>query len=85
MEEFTQTPAAILSVGPDRAETMIVRPDLIWGKGRLSLSAKHLIAERVLKAKYAGLHRPLECRHPSSLITFDRKAAAIDRIPAAST
>lgn len=32
MEEFTQTPAAILSVGPDRAETMIVRPDLIWGK-----------------------------------------------------
>ncbi|MBC8065213.1 MAG: adenylosuccinate synthase [Chlorobia bacterium] len=30
MEEFTQTPAAILSVGPDRAETIIVRPDLIW-------------------------------------------------------
>ena len=31
MEEFTQTPAAILSVGPDRDETIIVRPELIWG------------------------------------------------------
>ncbi len=31
MEEFTQTPPAILSVGPDRDETIIVRPDLIWG------------------------------------------------------
>jgi adenylosuccinate synthase len=30
MEEFTDTPAAILSVGPDRAETMVVRPDLVW-------------------------------------------------------
>lgn len=31
MEEFTQTPPAILSVGPDRAETIIVKPELIWG------------------------------------------------------
>lgn len=30
VEEFTNTPAAILSIGPDRAETIIVRPDLIW-------------------------------------------------------
>ncbi|MFY9233122.1 MAG: adenylosuccinate synthase [Fimbriimonadaceae bacterium] len=31
MEEFTGTPVAIVSVGPDREETIIVRPDLIWG------------------------------------------------------
>lgn len=31
VEEFTGTPAAILSVGPDRAETIVLRPDLIWG------------------------------------------------------
>jgi len=31
VEKFTETPAAILSIGPDRAETMILRPDLIWG------------------------------------------------------
>jgi adenylosuccinate synthase len=31
MEEYTWTPAAILSVGPDRAETIVVRKDLIWG------------------------------------------------------
>jgi adenylosuccinate synthase len=31
MEEYTGTPAAILSVGPDRAETIVVRKDLIWG------------------------------------------------------
>ncbi|MCG9895347.1 MAG: adenylosuccinate synthase [Fimbriimonadaceae bacterium] len=31
VEEFTGTPAAILSVGPDREETMILRPDLVWG------------------------------------------------------
>ena len=30
VEEFTGTPAAILSVGPDREETIILRPDLIW-------------------------------------------------------
>ncbi|MES1227825.1 MAG: adenylosuccinate synthase, partial [Armatimonadota bacterium] len=30
IEEFTGTPAAILSVGPDREETIILRPDLIW-------------------------------------------------------
>ncbi len=32
VEEFTGTPPAILSVGPDRDETIIVRPDLIWGE-----------------------------------------------------
>ncbi len=31
VEEFTQTPIAIISIGPDRAETIIQRPDLIWG------------------------------------------------------
>lgn len=31
IEEFTETPAAILSVGPDRSETIVLRPDLIWG------------------------------------------------------
>ena len=30
MEDLTQTPAAILSVGPDREETIVVRPELIW-------------------------------------------------------
>lgn len=32
IEEFTETPIAILSIGPDRAETIPVRPELIWGK-----------------------------------------------------
>lgn len=31
IEEFTGVPVAIVSVGPDRDETIIVRPDLIWG------------------------------------------------------
>jgi adenylosuccinate synthase len=31
MEDYTGTPAAILSVGPDRDETIVVRPELIWG------------------------------------------------------
>ncbi|MCO5297029.1 MAG: adenylosuccinate synthase [Fimbriimonadaceae bacterium] len=31
VEEFTETPVAIVSVGPDRDETMVLRPDLIWG------------------------------------------------------
>ena len=31
VEEFTSTPVAILSVGPDRSETIVLRPDLIWG------------------------------------------------------
>lgn len=30
MEEVTGTPVAILSVGPDRDETIILRPELIW-------------------------------------------------------
>lgn len=30
VEEFTGTPAAILSVGPDRDETIVLRPELIW-------------------------------------------------------
>ena len=31
IEDFTQTPVAILSIGPDRKETVMLRPDLIWG------------------------------------------------------
>jgi adenylosuccinate synthase len=31
MAEMTGTPVAIVSVGPDREETIIVRRDLIWG------------------------------------------------------
>jgi adenylosuccinate synthase len=31
IEDFTKTPVAILSVGPDRDETIVRRPDLIWG------------------------------------------------------
>lgn len=30
VEEFTETPVAIVSVGPDRDETIVLRPDLIW-------------------------------------------------------
>jgi adenylosuccinate synthase len=30
MQDFTGTPVAIVSVGPDREETIVVRPDLIW-------------------------------------------------------
>lgn len=30
VESVTETPAAILSVGPDRAETIVLRPDLVW-------------------------------------------------------
>ena len=29
--EYTKTPVAIVSIGPDRDETIVVRPDLIWG------------------------------------------------------
>lgn len=31
IEEYTNAPVAIVSIGPDREETIIVRPDLIWG------------------------------------------------------
>lgn len=31
MAAYTKTPVAIVSIGPDRAETIIVREDLIWG------------------------------------------------------
>jgi adenylosuccinate synthase len=31
VEEQTGTPVAILSVGPDREETIVLRPELIWG------------------------------------------------------
>jgi len=31
MEEQTGCPVAIVSVGPDREETIVVRPELIWG------------------------------------------------------
>jgi adenylosuccinate synthase len=30
VEEYTKTPVAIVSIGPDRDETIIVRPELIW-------------------------------------------------------
>lgn len=30
IEERTKTPIAILSIGPDREETIVIRPDLIW-------------------------------------------------------
>jgi len=31
IEDKTKTPIAILSIGPDREETIVIRPDLIWG------------------------------------------------------
>ncbi|MFZ4506278.1 MAG: adenylosuccinate synthase [Fimbriimonas sp.] len=31
IEAYTGTPVAIVSIGPDREETIIVRPELIWG------------------------------------------------------
>ena len=30
VSEYTKTPIAIVSIGPDRQETIIVRPELIW-------------------------------------------------------
>ncbi len=30
VEAYTKTPAAILSIGPERDETIMLRPDLIW-------------------------------------------------------
>jgi adenylosuccinate synthase len=31
VEEKAKTPVAIVSIGPDRDETIVLRPDLIWG------------------------------------------------------
>ena len=31
VEDQTKTPVAILSIGPDREETIVIRPELIWG------------------------------------------------------
>lgn len=31
VEDQSKTPIAIVSIGPDRDETIVVRPDLIWG------------------------------------------------------
>lgn len=31
VEHRTKTPVAVVSVGPDRDQTIVVRPDLIWG------------------------------------------------------
>ncbi|MDR3689551.1 MAG: adenylosuccinate synthase [Fimbriimonas sp.] len=31
VEDQTNTPVAIVSIGPDRDETIMVRPDLVWG------------------------------------------------------
>jgi adenylosuccinate synthase len=33
LEEKTGTPVAVLSIGPDREQTIVLRPDLIWGQG----------------------------------------------------
>jgi adenylosuccinate synthase len=30
VEDMTETPVAILSIGPDRDQTIMIRPDLIW-------------------------------------------------------
>jgi adenylosuccinate synthase len=30
MEDFTEVPVAVLSIGPDRDETIMVKPELIW-------------------------------------------------------
>lgn len=30
MAEYTKTPVAVVSIGPERDETIVVRPDLIW-------------------------------------------------------
>jgi adenylosuccinate synthase len=34
MADYTGTPVAVVSVGPARDETIVVRPELIWGSGR---------------------------------------------------
>jgi adenylosuccinate synthase len=34
IEEYAKTPIAIVSIGPDREQTIIVRPDLIWSGSR---------------------------------------------------
>lgn len=41
VEEFCETPVAILSIGPDRDETIVLRDDLIWSgpKSQLRQSA----------------------------------------------
>jgi adenylosuccinate synthase len=31
VEEFTETPISIISIGPAREQTIIARPDLLWG------------------------------------------------------
>lgn len=31
IEEFTQTPVSMVSVGPERNQTIIARPELLWG------------------------------------------------------
>jgi adenylosuccinate synthase len=33
IEEYVGVPVAIVSVGPDREETVIARPHLVWGEG----------------------------------------------------
>lgn len=32
IEEATGTPVAMVSIGPDREETIVVRPELLWGR-----------------------------------------------------
>ncbi|MEA2553667.1 MAG: adenylosuccinate synthase, partial [Fimbriimonadaceae bacterium] len=41
MEDFTGVQIAILSIGPDREETMVLKPDLIWNEAS---RAPHLVA-----------------------------------------
>lgn len=36
IEEFTGVPVAIISIGPERDETIVVKPELIWGAGQLA-------------------------------------------------
>lgn len=31
IEDFTETPIAVLSIGPSREQTITLRPDLVWG------------------------------------------------------
>lgn len=31
IEKFTETPVSIASIGPDREQTILIRPDLLWG------------------------------------------------------
>lgn len=38
IEEETGVPIAVVSIGPDRSETIVVRPELVWGFGQGTLA-----------------------------------------------